>query len=547
VPAIDYFGQHAVIDNLYSYARVSSPQQLEEHGGEGIQRQIEAAQDFASQYGIPLDQMADLGKSGSSGKNLEEGSPLAVFRDLALKGKLKPNPGLLVESFSRLGRAPIDRALSLFLAIVCEGGVTLVTMEDRRIYTQASLRKNQGEIYQVSSAMWAARAQAESIGYYSKKSWRTRRGSTTNNRPSWIIIREGALALDEAKVLIIVRIFKMALTMGVDMITRTLNAENVPTLNTRQRERGQAAWLQASVLKLLRGRQALGLQEVGRYIDGKRVVAKGEYTEAYPAAIDKALFDAVQAKLDERKSGGVSNGRNVTHYSNLLGDLARCVCGGRMKLHSRQGGRYAYYGCSNAFVAKCANTKYHRLADVERDLFMLLASLTWPDDAPDDKMDDLAARLDVAERDAAKLQRNIDAMATTFADAPPSIRTAMARLAEQHTDKLAVVTRLERQLAVLRTAKPAEEQLASVQSLSKRLERLSGPALVEGRGKVAMALPTLFRAITFAPDRIDVTVNDGRVFRLGEWVAAGGVLYAPQPKAVEMVKGKRWASPIRKR
>ena len=139
-------------------------------------------------------------------------------------------------------------------------------------------------------------------------------------------------------------------------------------LNTRKRERGEAVWLQASVLKLLRGRQVLGLQPVGHYVDGKRVVAAGEYTEAYPAAIDKALWDMVQAKLDERKSGGVSTGRNVTHYVNLLGDLARCVCGARMKVHSRQTGRYTYFGCSNAFVNKCEHVKYHRVADVERDL-----------------------------------------------------------------------------------------------------------------------------------------------------------------------------------
>jgi hypothetical protein len=354
------------------------------------------------------------------------------------------------------------------------------------------------------------------------------------------------LVLDAAKVLIIVRIFKMALTMGVDAIARTLNAENVPPLNMRKRERGEAVWLQASVLKLLRGHQVLGLQEVGHYENGKRVVAEGQYTEAYPAAIDKTLWDAVQAKLDERKSG-VATGRNVTRYANLLGDLARCVCGGRMKVHSRERGRYAYYGCSNAFVGRCQHVKYHRLADVERDLFALLANLTWQDDAPDDTADDLAARLDAAEQDAAKLQRSIDAMAATFAEAPASIRAAMATLASQHTDKLAVVTRLERQLAILRTAKPADEQLASVRSLSARLERLSGPALTEARGKVAMALPTLLARLVFKPNRIDVTVNDGRVFRLGEWVATGGVLYAPRAKAHELKHGKIWSRPIRRR
>ena len=41
---------------------------------------------------------------------------------------------------------------------------------------------------------------------------------------------------------------------------------------------------------------------------------------------------------------------------------------------------------------------------------------------------------------------------------------------------------------------------------------------------------------------LDVTVNDGRVFQLGEWVATGGILYSPRPREVEMVKGKIWDS-----
>ena len=58
----------------------------------------------------------------------------------------------------------------------------------------------------------------------------------------------------------------------------------------------------------------------------------------------------------------------------------------------------------------------------------------------------------------------------------------------------------------LKTAKPGDEQLAGVQSLSKRLERLSGPQLTEARGKIAAALPALFRRLTFKPDGIDATL-----------------------------------------
>ena len=508
VPIFHYGGVELDLDWVISYARVSSPSQTVEQGGGGIDRQIDEFHAFRTEVGVNeytgLGSLVDDGKSGSTGKNIATGA-LGLFLD-RIKS-LPPKSGLVVESFSRLNRLPIDEALGVFLDICCENNVPLITLQDRRVYTKKSFRHDKGMVHQISSAMHSARDHSENISYYSKKSWRSRRGSITNNRPAWIIRVDGVLVLDEAKVHIIVRIFKMALTMGVDMIARTLNAENVPTLNARKRERGEAVWLQASILKLLRGRQVLGLQPVGHYVDGKRVVAPGEYTEAYPAAIDKALWDMVQAKLDERNSGGVSTGRNVTHYVNLLGGLARCVCGARMKVHSRQKGRYTYFGCSNAFVNKCEHVKYHRVADVERDLLAMIGNLTWKSDAPNDKLDDLTAQLNVAEKDAAKLQRNIDAMAASFADAPPSIRAAVKTLAQQHTDKLAVVTKLERQVATLQNAKPLDQELAAVQSLSVRLERLSGSALTEARAQIAMALPTLFRTITFAADGIVLIVN----------------------------------------
>ena len=92
----------------------------------------------------------------------------------------------------------------------------------------------------------------------------------------------------------------------------------------------------------------------------------------------------------------------------------------------------------------------------------------------------------------------------------------MALAKEQEADQ-AAKAKLERQLATLRTAKPADEQLAGVQSLSERLERLSGPQLTEARGKIAMSLPALFRRLTFKPEGVEATVADGRKLKLGEW------------------------------
>jgi hypothetical protein len=233
--------------------------------------------------------------------------------------------------------------------------------------------------------------------------------------------------------------------------------------------------------------------------------------------------------------------------TNLFGDLACCHCGGRMKVHRRGNkGEYVYLGCSARRDGACDNTKFYRLDMVEAKLFALIGNLELPTQ-PDDKADDLGARLEMEQKEAAKLQRSIDAMAATFGDAPASIRASMAKLVKRHTDKLATVTQLERQLATLKNAKPADQELAAVQSLSARLQRLSRSALVETRGKIAQALPTLLTRLVFKPDGVVAVVNDGRKLKLGEWVAAGGVLYSPRSKQEERARGKVWSSPIRKR
>jgi hypothetical protein len=526
----DYFGHELTIDYLYSYARVSSPQQLVEEGSEGIQRQIDDTRAFSTKYGIPVDndaELTDLGKSGSKGEHIKGGA-LGGFMAKIKAGKIRPRSGLIVESFSRLSRLHIDDALRLFFEIVCDGGVTLITLQDCSAYTQKSLRLNQGEIYKVSSAMQAARAQADATAYYSKKSWRSRRGTAANIAPSWIIKtmngvpvasvkhlkKTGAkldVMVDRSQAKIVLRIFNMAQTMGISAICQILNGEGVPTLNNRVRQRQRPLWHPGGVIKLLRGQQVLGLQEIGHMVEGKRATT-GEFVAAYPPIISQELWDTVQLKLDSRKSG-THTGRNVTKMTNLFGVLVRCYCGERMKVFRRS--RYAYLGCTVSRAGACDNRKFFRLDYVERDVLALMGNLTWQEDAPRaDPVVKLEKQIDKLKADAADIE---SAYQRSMRRSGELAERTQAKLEAEYTRKLADVTQLERQLATLKSAKPADQELATVQSLSVRLKRLSGPQLTEARAKIAAALPALFRCLAFAPDRIDATFADGRTFRLGEW------------------------------
>ena len=51
------------------------------------------------------------------------------------------NAGLTVESFSRLGRMPIDMFNKLFWSII-EAGVTLITLKNPRVFSRKTVRSD---------------------------------------------------------------------------------------------------------------------------------------------------------------------------------------------------------------------------------------------------------------------------------------------------------------------------------------------------------------------------------------------------------------------
>lgn len=522
MPQFTFDGVDLDLDWLLSYCRVSSSQQTIEQGGEGIQRQIREFDAFAAHCGVPVDDigtLVDEGKSGSTGKNVEDGA-LGTFIKV-LKGKapgklIKPKTALVVESFSRLSRLPIEEGMGLFLDII-RSGVALITLQHRRAFTRETLRTNKGQIYQVSSEIQAARDLADNISYYSRRSWTNgRRGGASNIVPSWITKTAGGepvtsvkglkqtgavldLALDPDKLPIVERVCSMALTQGVDQICRILNAEGVPTLNSRKRQRGVELWDKGALLKMLRGRQLLGQQEVAKYVDGKRLVTPGIYTDAYPAVVSEGLWNRIQIALDSRQSRicGLHMGRNVTRMTNLFGDLARCECGERMKVHRRgDRGEYVYLGCSAAYVGGCKakNEKYFRLDKIEQTVLPKVATEVVDDTPPtDDQAAALRRSIAKAKADAARIEQ---AYLRSMERTGELAAKTQLKLETDHQAKQAEVTRLERELITLEAASPASELQNVVQRVLDKA--LAGD--VAARSTIAEALPGLIKSLTCRGD-----------------------------------------------
>ena len=124
----------------YSYLRFSTPEQAQ---GDSARRQIDLAARYAATHNLTLDttlRLHDEGISGFRGANVRRGA-LGAFLKAVDDGDVPEGSFLLVENLDRLGRQNPWDAFPLFQQII-GAGVTVVTLFDNKMYSQADLRAN---------------------------------------------------------------------------------------------------------------------------------------------------------------------------------------------------------------------------------------------------------------------------------------------------------------------------------------------------------------------------------------------------------------------
>jgi DNA invertase Pin-like site-specific DNA recombinase len=138
----------------YSYVRFSRPEQLK---GDSLRRQMQASEDYATEHGLRIDSslsMQDQGISAFRGINAAKGA-LAGFLLAVQSGRVAPGATLLVESLDRLSRDQITEALTQFLGII-NSGITVVTLMDKMVYSQATIDDNPGSLLMSIGVMMRA-------------------------------------------------------------------------------------------------------------------------------------------------------------------------------------------------------------------------------------------------------------------------------------------------------------------------------------------------------------------------------------------------------
>jgi DNA invertase Pin-like site-specific DNA recombinase len=400
-----------MVTYAYSYIRFSSEKQ---HQGDSLRRQTDAAQKYADEHNLHLDNKSymDLGISAFKGKNFIEGK-LSLFLEAVEQNKIPKGSFLLVESIDRLSRETVDIALELFLRII-RNGVTIVTLINRQVFSQESVRDNWTQL--IISIAEMARAHQESL-QKSKRvgaAWEAiRNGEGKHQRkiitkmcPAWLSVVDDEWVIDQEKVKTIRRIFDLAMAgNGSPRIMRMLNADKTATFGSGKRK--AIDWTAGTVAHVLSNKAVIGIYET------KMIHAREGY---FPEVIPRKLFLDVQSAMRSRNFA--PSGRGDSGVANLFAGRSFCgVCGAKMKTVSSTKG-LVYIHCETAYSNKGCSARRVAYTAFEEDV------LRWIEEKDRNVFKEIS-KIDVDVRPAIQAeiemkQKEIEKLVDILLDSPKS-------------------------------------------------------------------------------------------------------------------------------
>ncbi len=364
----------------YSYIRFSTPDQLK---GDSERRQIKLAQDYARENGLELDDtltFQDLGVSAFRGLNVAAGK-LGEFLEAVQTGKVEPGAHLLVEALDRISRDQILAAQTLFQSILLSG-VTLHTLQDRKVYSAASVNANPADLIMSIVILMAAHDESSKKSKRMRAAWDAKRARVgekkmTSKAPAWLTLKDGRFRPIADRERIVQRVFSMALQGAApDAICKKLNAEGVPTMSRGRR------WHRSYIVRILDNPAVIGTLTPQKIeYDGRRRTRQPLEPVAnyFPAVIERATWDRVQAMRTATKAPLRGRHANGT-VRNILGGLAECPeCGASMTRVTKAARGVPHAPklvCSNARSGVRCSYRSVNYADVERALIERRKELT---------------------------------------------------------------------------------------------------------------------------------------------------------------------------
>jgi DNA invertase Pin-like site-specific DNA recombinase len=280
---------------VYSYLRFSDPKQA---AGSSADRQLQYAQRWAADRGLPLDSSLSLRDEGLSAyhqRHVKQGA-LGVFLLAVDEGRIQPGSYLVVEGLDRLSRAePIQAQAQL--AQIINAGITVVTASDGREYNRDGLKAQPMDLVYSLLVMIRAHEESDTKSKRVKAAVRrqcegwiagTYRGIIRNGKdPHWVRWngREFELVPDRAEAV------RLAITMfrhghGGNRIIHDLHRRGLQLSDTGSTK--------SSLYKILRRKDLVGTKTL--------VVGGEEYNldGYYPCVISNSEFGELQVANTSR-------------------------------------------------------------------------------------------------------------------------------------------------------------------------------------------------------------------------------------------------------
>jgi len=390
------------MNKAYSYIRFSSKEQAK---GDSLERQTEAAKEYAQANGLVLDtslNMHDLGISAFKGKHKTKGA-LGNFLRLVEAGKIEKGSILIIENFDRLSRENASDALPLFLNLI-NSGIELVTLDNKIVkkFTKQSVDSHNGELYQVVGAIERANAESKrksELISHAKAKHRENALSglkITRQTPKWMYLTDdrSKFILIEDRVKAVQLIFKYRLAGdGLRQIMHKLNADKILWKPERRGENSNGGWYISYINNILRNPAVYGAFQLSKMKFNKEkdksiMTKDGEpIPDYFPAIVDKAKFDQVQTLLSRNKAlPGCGGGRKDKGF-NLFVHIAKCgLCGSSLiyKDHSKHE-NWKYLACSKKMNLKQCDARNIRYEDLENLFFSNFEEMDLKDLMPKEK------------------------------------------------------------------------------------------------------------------------------------------------------------------
>lgn len=313
----------ALVPRAFSYIRFSSKKQQK---GESFRRQSEFAVEVCRENGWVLDEtltLSDLGVSAFRGANARVGA-LAEFLEAIRVGRVLRGSVLIIESIDRLSRNKVGEALQLFISIL-NSGVSIVTREPRRTYTQDSINDIASLL---EPLIYMSRAHEESAtksfrlkDAWAKKKERAAQGlPMTKMAPRWLELTDAGYKLIPGRAATVREIFRLSAEgLGVNRILQHLVAhpEKYPPFGDSGR------WRDSYVLQILSNRAVFGEFQPQMREEGNRRVDCGQPIKNYfPPVVSEELFFQVQSAMKARFR---VLGRPGEFETNLFTGIVHCA------------------------------------------------------------------------------------------------------------------------------------------------------------------------------------------------------------------------------